>query len=66
MMKAYDETVVSNQGLEHFQDEPVVYCGLVVQLIDLMPNCSLIRYRDRVLVIETADLKKIRTRRQAA
>jgi hypothetical protein len=60
MMKQYDETVVSNQGTEHLQNEPVVYCGLAVQLIDLMPNCSLIRY------LETADLQKSLTRSQAA
>lgn len=66
MMKPFDERVVSNEGNEHLQDKPVVYCGLAVQLIDLMSTCSLIRYRDWVLVIETADLQKIWTRSQAA
>lgn len=32
------------------------YFELVVEIIDQMPNCTLVRYRDREVVVDTEDL----------
>ena len=61
-----DETMASNPSAEPVKNESVVYCGLPVQVIARLPNCSLIRYADQERVVETADLQRSLTRRQAA
>ncbi|MCI0623153.1 MAG: hypothetical protein L0387_16105 [Acidobacteria bacterium] len=37
----------------------VNYLGLLVELIDAMEHCSLIRYRGQELVVETADFQSV-------
>jgi hypothetical protein len=32
------------------------YFGLVIEVIDQMPNCTLVRYGDRAFVVNTEDL----------
>ena len=34
----------------------VTYFELLVEVIDQMPNCTLVRYRDREVVVDTEDL----------
>ena len=61
-----DEVASSNPGIETVQSELVLYCGLAVQVIARLPNCSLIRYGGQELVVETRDLQRSLIRRQAA
>jgi hypothetical protein len=42
------------------------YWGIVVQVIERMENCSLIRHRDRELVVDSEDLQICRAASQAA
>jgi len=37
----------------------VNYFGVLVELINQMEHCSLIRYRDRELLVDTEDLKEV-------
>jgi hypothetical protein len=48
------------------QTSLVNYFGLLVELIDPMAHCSLIRYRDRELVVDTEDLQKVSVLKHAA
>ena len=48
------------------QTSIVNYFGLLVELIEPMEHRSLIRYRDRDLVVETEDLKKVSVLKHAA
>ena len=32
------------------------YCGLKVEVVTRMENCSLIRFRERTFIVDTADL----------
>ena len=42
------------------------YFGLKVEVIDLMEHCALVRFRDREVVVEAADLVFVRMLRQVA
>ena len=44
----------------------VNYCGVLVEVFDRMEHCSLIRYRDRELVVDTEDLKEVSVLKHAA
>ena len=48
------------------QTSMVNYFGLLVELIDPMDRCSLIRYRDRELVVDTDDLQEVSALKHAA
>jgi hypothetical protein len=43
-------------SLETSGKKIAIYFGLPVQVIDRMPHCSLIRYRDREFIVNTGDL----------
>ena len=45
----------SSLGLTHWAD----YVGLEVEVVILLPNCSLISYRNREFVVLTQDLQAI-------
>ena len=48
------------------QTSLVNYFGVLIELIDRMEHCSLIRYRDRELVVDTQDLKEVSVLKHAA
>jgi signal transduction histidine kinase len=52
-----NQSIASRESTKPFQNETAIYFGLSVQVIARMPSCSLIRYRDREFVVETADLQ---------
>ena len=41
---------------EHSLDQTASYFGLIVEVIDPMPNLTLVRYRSREFVVYTEDL----------
>jgi len=41
------------------------YCGLIVEVLQTMPHCSLIRHGDREFVVDTVDVVLIRHARAA-
>jgi len=42
------------------------YWGIVVQVIERMENCSLIRHRDKELIVDSEDLELCKAAHQAA
>ena len=42
---------------EHSLEQTATYFGLIVEVIDLMPNLTLVRYRSREFVVYTGDLR---------
>jgi len=48
------------------QTSMVNYFGVLIELIDRMEHCSLIRYRDRELVVDTEDLQEVSALKHAA
>ncbi|MCI0423946.1 MAG: hypothetical protein L0387_16100 [Acidobacteria bacterium] len=42
------------------------YVEFLVEVINQMEHCSLIRYRDRELVVDTQDLKEVSVLKHAA
>jgi signal transduction histidine kinase len=53
-----DQPVASKQAIKQCQNETAAYFGVTVNVIARMPSCSLIGYRNREFVVETADLQK--------
>jgi hypothetical protein len=53
-----NQPIASKQSTKPLQNETATYFGLTVEVIACMSNCSLIRYRNRQFVVETADLRK--------
>lgn len=51
---------------EGMQEGFANYFGLVVEVIDRMENCSLIRYRDREFIVSTYELQAPSSMKQAA
>jgi len=51
------QSITSKQDTEAVPRETATYFGLTVQVIARMANYGLVRYRDRELVVETADLR---------
>jgi hypothetical protein len=41
---------------EHILEQTATYFGLIVEVIDPMPNLTLVRYRSREFVVYTEDL----------
>ena len=48
------------------QTSMVTHFGLLVELIEPMEHCSLIRYQDRELVVDTKDLQEVSALKHAA
>jgi hypothetical protein len=42
---------------DHSLEQTVTYFGLIVEVIDPMPNLTLVRYQSREFVVYTEDLK---------
>lgn len=53
---------MGNQGTlrvkirEHTPEQTATYFGLIVEIIDPLPNLTLVRYRNREFVVYTEDL----------
>ena len=42
---------------EHTPDQTAIYFGLIVEVIDPLPNLTLVRYQSREFVVYTEDLE---------
>lgn len=68
MKKAYrfEKVPTLKRDREGMQEEIANYFGLVVEVIDRMENCSLIRYRDREFIVNADELQAPSSMKQAA
>ncbi len=68
MKEAYrfEKVPALKRDREGMPEEIANYLGLVVEVIDRMENCSLIRYRGREFIVSTDELQAPSSMKQAA